>query len=403
MDAESCGLKDEDIASVVNVPGIRSLYDNNEFGPVAWSQFGALKDLEALMAFSHLTDQSLRCLPNLTRLESLILRTTITFSASPDQPRPFSGAALEALKSMKELRELELESVGLDDDALSKIGKVPGLISLSLNGRFTDDGLADLRDLITLRRLSLKGNFTDAGLAHLSQLRNLEALSLHSPRVTGVGLNDLSRLPRLKLFKMSGLKPGLTLNGLENWQSLRALNLVDLGLTDKIILTLPRLDKLKSLSLQLARISDHGLTVLQRFPHLEELDLLLTPVTDRGMESVSQCRNLRKLCLGESVAVPLITEAGLIKLTQLPQLESLDLRYIGLSNVDLSKLRIPSLKALNLESLGRVERTGKLSTLRELLPNLADSFETRVTIEAGLCDESRFRSYDIFSNRMEVD
>ena len=248
----------------------------------------------------------------------------------------------------------------------------------------------------------IEGNFNDEGLSFLAQLPNLECLSVKSDYVTGIGFASLSKLPGLHCLRLRGPMRGSTLDGLKSWPVLEVLNLGGRGMTDEILLTLPEMQNIKSLSLHGAGISDRGLMSLRQLPNLEELNLLLTHATDQGLDFVVACKRLQKLCLGEAGPSQSITEKGLSKLSQLRQLESLDLRYVNLINVDLGVLAFPSLKNINVEGLSSQQREGKLSHLRKLLPKLGPIADKRLPIIADLLAEPVISSYDIFENRMKV-
>ncbi|MBS0207020.1 MAG: hypothetical protein JSS49_29440 [Planctomycetes bacterium] len=403
IDSEYCELTDNDLVDVVKIPWIRTVYDNG-FGPAAWSQFGKLTELESLRSENdNLTNDDLNCLENLHNLEVLSLHARVTRSETGTQPvrrASFSAAALEPLQRMSHLRELQLRGDGVSDDVLTFVGRVPHLISLTLDGRITNNGLKSLSGLKSLQRLSLEGDFDDAGLVHLADLKNLESLVLKSDHVTGTGLAHLSSLPKLRLFKLRALKTGDSLAALKDWPALEALNLADEGTTDEILRTLPESDRIKSVSLLCSSVTDQGLASLQRLGGLEELNLQLTHVTDKGLEIVAGCQKLRVLCLGRAIQDHGITEKGLRSLTHLPHLEALDLRSVDLTDVDLQVLAGSSLVRLN---VGAQDLEDKLSQLRERLPKLDTSASKPLSILAGLCDESKFGMYDVLSNRMEIE
>ena len=404
VDSEVSGLRDEDLADIAKIPAIRYLHDNG-FGPSARAQFGKLTELEALSTSfaGYVTDEDLRCLQQLKLLEVLALRSTVTRPeplTSPGRSAPSFGAvSLKPLARMSRLRELELSSDGLSDEALVHVGAVPELLSLTLEGHFTSDGLKSLSRLKSLRQLSLDGNFDDNGLVHLAQLTNLESLVLLSDRLTGTGLVNLSKLPKLRMCRLGRLRATMTLAPLKNWPTLEALNLADGSMTDGILLTLPATNQIKSLSLHGAPVTDRGLVAISRLENIEELDLIFTAVTDDGLETVASLPRLRALCLGEGGTKRLISEAGLRKLAGLPLLERLDLRYVRFKDVDLQILAIPSLTMLHIEDTSQAE---SLRRLHGRLPRLARP-SSRVVIKASLFNESNFSRYNIYANRMEVE
>lgn len=408
VDWELCQVRDEDLVDVVHIPGIRSLHDNG-FGHVAWAHFGELTELEYLSSYSdNVTDDDLSCLSNLSKLERLTLDSSVTRpdpSKRSDHRPYFTAKYLESLRNMNHLKQLDLRGDGISNDALIRVGAVPGLLTLTIGGHFTNDGLQNLVGLKSLRHLSLDGNFDDEGLSHLADLTNLESLVLMSDRLTGTGLGHLSKLPKLRMLKLGRLGSTLTLTPLKDWPALESLNLSTDRMTDEMLLTLPETDQVKSLSLHGAHaVTDDGLLALSRLRNLEELDLIFTKVTDVGIENIASLTKLRALCLGETHHDRMmITEVGLRKLARLPVLERLDMRYVNLVPVDLQVLAIPSLTMLHLEGIeGYVPKKEELRILRSRLPRLARP-SSRVVIKANLINDAEFQQYDVYANRMAVE
>ncbi|MCH8921615.1 MAG: hypothetical protein IIA67_00530, partial [Planctomycetes bacterium] len=87
---------------------------------------------------------------------------------------PFEDARAVAkdLKSLKELRELNLQDTNITDDELKHIRGLTNLESVSFAGtKVTDAGLEHLKGLKNLQGLGLSStNITDAGLEHLKGL-----------------------------------------------------------------------------------------------------------------------------------------------------------------------------------------------------------------------------------------
>lgn len=419
LESELSELRKEDLVDLLKIPGIRYLYDNG-FRPEAWPDFGKFKELEALEAHQHLTDVELKSLAELKQLELLILGSTVSRPepiTSPGVSGPsFSAAALKPLIQMKQLKDLELRSNGLTDEALAHVGAVPQLLTLTLEGHFTNDGLKSLSGLTSLRKLSLDGNFNDAGLVHLAVLTNLESLELKSDQLTGAGLSYLSVMPKLRMLRLrprgygeistkAALRPPkppipMSLAHLKRWPALESLNLSGDLVTDDVLLTLPETDRITSLSLHATAVTNKGLVGVSRLKNLEELDLLLTQVTDEGLPTVASLSSLRALCLGGGrFEQRLITVQGLQLLRRLEHLERLDLRYVMLTEAELPALAFPTLTMLHIECLGRSEG---LHRLWKRLPRVTRP-SSRITIKAGLFDDNYYRRYNVYANRMETE
>lgn len=395
-------LRDDEWSDMVRVPGIRAI-EGISFSATAWGCFDQLKDLESLnLRHGNVSDDALRSLAQLSKLEVLTLHTPVSNSqpeAYYGREPPYSAVALEPLRTMDQLRQLALSSDRLLDDALSQVAAVPHLLSLSLHGHFTNEGLKHLSHLPEIRRLSLSGRYDDAGLIHLAELETLETLTLSSDRLTGRGLAHLAKLPNLRHLTIRGLRPGWTFSALDEFVALEVLKVGDDRLTDEILATLPCSDRISSLSLRGAfNVTDDAMKYLLRFSQLEELDLLLTGITHEGLETVSACQNLRTLLLGlrgDGTAQDI--ERGLANLSRLPRLEALDLRYVDLRGVDLRVLKIPTLKKLNV-AYHRVQE--EIEQLRAQIPRLDPVTTERITIRAGMDGVS---SYDYLTNELEVE
>ena len=106
------------------------------------------------------TDDDLRQLTGLTRLEALDLRAT-----------PVTDVGLVYLSELTCIKELKLGVT-----------------------RVTDAGLENLKGLTNLRVLELDyTRVTDAGLAHLKELPNLERLCIWNTQVTDEGVEKLQK------------------------------------------------------------------------------------------------------------------------------------------------------------------------------------------------------------------
>src|SRR5579883_3577109 len=92
-----------------------------------------------------------------------------------------TDALLKKLRSMPDLRWLDLSDTGV-----------------------TDAGLQDVAALVNLERLRLDGTkVTDAGLSKLKGLRRLREISLTDTKVTDAALADIGRLEELGSLDLS--------------------------------------------------------------------------------------------------------------------------------------------------------------------------------------------------------
>jgi len=135
-----------------------------------------------------------------------------------------------ALRTLKNLHELNLYGTGVTDAGLATIGRLVSLQSLYLNDtavtdagvqllqgltnlgdlglsqtRVTDEGLRYLKSLTNLHDLALSGPLiTDAGLVYLKDVKNLKHLILNHTQVTANGVQELRKaLPRVQVTFLS--------------------------------------------------------------------------------------------------------------------------------------------------------------------------------------------------------
>lgn len=163
-------------------------------------------------------------------------------------------------------------------------------------------------------------SFGDAGMQYLAPLRNLEGLHLDlCPKITDAALPQISRF-----------------------------------------------EQLKTLSFNQTAVTDAGMRSLLPLRNLEALYLQGTTVGDAGLAYVAQLPNLRNVVVGRfDGPYSTITERGLDQLKTLPQLDTLSLMNVELTDATVASLRsMPKLKWLFL-NLPRAS-PAELSRLRDL-------------------------------------
>jgi len=187
------------------------------------------------------------------------------------------------------------------DSDLKCLDNLTQLQSLDLEAtQVTDAGLEHLKGLTRLRRLSLdRTNITDAGLKHLKGLTQLQELRVAQIKITDAGLEHLAGLARIRLLDLSdsavsaefGGKGEITDAGLAHLTSLSQLRWLALGLTkitDAGLERLGRLSHLQDLDLGQTQITDAGLEHLKGLIQLESLDLNLTRATEAGVQKLQR-------------------------------------------------------------------------------------------------------------------
>jgi endonuclease YncB( thermonuclease family) len=188
-----------------------------------------------------ITDAGLAHLQKLTELEGLNLNWTKVSAAGvirlvKDRKRlrrlelsgvDLSDEDLMALKGLTNLELLNLRSTLITDRAVANLQSFAKLRSLNIStnrGHITDAALQALKPLTALEDLDLdRTAITDAGLAHLKDMRRLRRLQFAHTAITDAGLEHLKGLPNLGKLNTASTK--VTREGREKLS--RALPLLD--------------------------------------------------------------------------------------------------------------------------------------------------------------------------------
>jgi hypothetical protein len=167
-----------------------------------------------------------------------------------------------------------------------------------------DKPMAIVGTLTGLRALDVRdSNVSDAGLKSLSNLKNLEYLNLSRTAITGHGLPSLAGLRSLRTVLLDG-----------------------------------------------NTVTDNGLKFIRQCDHVHLLALNHCQITDQGLRSLSTLTEVESLELNFN---PGITATGLLQLTGLRNLKSLEVRTTAITAKDLPviqalKRRTPSLQCISL-------------------------------------------------------
>jgi Leucine-rich repeat (LRR) protein len=203
----------------------------------------------------------------------------------------FGDAGLRFVEPLANLESLEFDDCPkITDAALPLLSGFTRLRSLSLQGTsVTDAGMPELARLQKLEGLSLQDTtVSDAGLAYVAQLQNLDALTLgtsgvngRSARITDRGLLELARLPKLKLIWLWDVE--MTDAAVETLCSMPQLSMIWLACphaTADEVRRLRLLTGLFRLSLADANLGDEVVDALLELPVLEKLYLDRSRITD---------------------------------------------------------------------------------------------------------------------------
>lgn len=276
---------------------------------------------------------------------------------------------LRSLRRLKKLKVLTLTGRYITDARLAAVAEVHWLKRLNLGDdihatKITDAGLAYLRGLTSLETLVIKGGkLSDAGMAHIGKLGSLRSLELSHIPITEAGVKKLVRLRGLRKLDIYSTKRF-------SWGEPVALgNLIELRelylhpATDAGLAFLPKLTKLRKLSLGLNAVTDNAMAHVRKLHQLAELVLHNTLITDDGLADVAALRSLRQLNLA---ALP-ITDVGVAHLVGL-SLADLNLYQTQVTDSAVPDLvKITSLRYLNVHGT-HISRLG-VAKLKRALPH----------------------------------
>lgn len=290
----------------------------------------------------------------------------------------FDGAQLATLANVENFRNLSINVGEISNEAITAIGKITQLESLSFNAtpNADDTVLANLASLSKLASLNANG-FKDSGksLRSFQCGETLKSLALNGETlVDAEGVAALSEaFPNLESLNLSGARlEGDHLQPLADLSSLRTLNLSPRTLTDSSLAAFGKMSALQELTLvpsdQGAELSSEGLLALAKSNTVTNLTLKFAKIPEGGWAALGSLDNLIRLECDPAPVTPEIAELSRARL-----LQSL---FIGpglAENPDellpaLTKLR--TLKSLEVRS-GRFRNDPALQErVREALPGV---------------------------------
>jgi len=309
-------LENPQIAQKLGLENVHiSIDDSAKFGRANLKYLQNLPNLKELELGLNFPDEWCRDLERLTQLESLFFIGNFNFN------------------------------VGLTDQGLASVAKLPNLKALSLlSTRITNNGLRHIKDLKQLRWLSLSGvgNIGNEGLVHLKDLKGLEDLSIEATHITAEGLIHLQEMTKLRRLRLPNElqkgKPG-SMKYLAKMTELIMLDARGLCADDSDLKAVRGMTKLKDLNLCYTKVSDKGLEHLAGLTELEDLDLFGTEVRGEGLKHLRNLKKLRFLNLGFCD----IQETALAHLREMHQLEYLEITTTNLDMkaIELLKRQLP--------------------------------------------------------------
>jgi hypothetical protein len=163
-------ITDEGLKSISNVRELRGIHLPRAVTDEGLKQLSENRKLERILVSGpHISRRGIQTLSSLPE---------ITFLAFRDTPQ-IGNSVFPALRSMKNLRKLDLSGTAIDDDGAVEISSLNALEVLELPRLLTNDGLARIGKMPSLMRLSLwSTRVTGEGISHLIEHRSVRILSL---------------------------------------------------------------------------------------------------------------------------------------------------------------------------------------------------------------------------------
>lgn len=247
----------EGVAALAGMPNLRRLLIGSPSCDRA-----ALAPLARLTGLTHLTisdyavtDPVLGYIAGVKELESL----TIMSPLGRQNPQLTAGTVASFLDQARNLKELVLLGVPIDDACIERIGRKPAFTRLWTDSpAVTPAAWAALTNLTRMTDLYLKGTtFDDSSAPALARMPDLRSLILDDTRVTDAAMESLSGL----------------------------VNITDLGLAH-------------------TRVTDKGMVHLSKLDHLHNLYLVGTAVTVDGLRTVGRKEDVSMLRIGQRPLSP---------------------------------------------------------------------------------------------------
>ena len=206
-----------------------------------------------------------------------------------------------------------LAQAALGDECFQSIAHVSLYVDIKkgqadatwVNKGTADLALSKLTTQTSVRTLQIGGEqVTDENLAYVGQMTGLEELSIHwAFHLTDKGFLHLLRLKRLRILEISKSKmTDASLEAIGKLTSLEELRIGGEGFSDRGLQKLGGLTRLNFLSLGEGshHISDAGLLFLRNMKELELLDLRGWDVSDDGIATLRELKNLKTVYISLS-------------------------------------------------------------------------------------------------------
>ncbi len=340
---------------------------------------------------TRVTDDGVKSLGSLTELRSLAFDDTeVTIDglvplAGHSQleylrvPFPCGDAEAKIFAKFPALKRIIGRFDQITDDGLEALAAAPALEFLDLSSRnVTARGVNTVGNMTQLKYLWLyEAPVDDQALRPLGNLKNLELATLDLPRINGPGLQHLARIQSLKELRVrfnrdrnrdanDPPQPPVDLSVLTALQSLESLTLEGDRLEPSSFDGALQLVRLKYLTVD-ARLAARHIADLSNAVELSGLALgVPSEITDDGLLQLSRLRKLESLdCRG------VFTNSGFEHLAKLKHLTFLQFAspFVSDSAVEDLKRRLPGLTDFDRYIIGKDEHTLTLIRNRSLWPD----------------------------------
>ncbi|TWT83615.1 Leucine Rich repeats (2 copies) [Planctomycetes bacterium CA13] len=240
----------------------------------------------------------------------------LTIRNSPSLTDSGIASAIQSLT----LTHLTLLELAIGHSTLHEAAKLRDLASLDIRlcHHVTAESLAPLVDSLSIKELKLGGQLiNDEAIRAITSIPTLKILAIADSAIGADALRSLTEestlARRIEAFTVERC-PNIddeALVQLEKFPNLRRLTITDVPVTGKFLASLPTLDQLTLLSLN------------------------LTFLDDTAFETISKCKELERLEIAQSF----LTEDAIAEIAKLPRLKTLNVSDCGLDDAMLQPLR----------------------------------------------------------------
>lgn len=253
---------------------------NGQKGLDVWYCVTQAKSISSLEIAGPLNERELKKLNNFPHLCSLTMLAM-----------PTAGKAFRDITNLKYLNHLKFRHCGCIGDFFSYVQNVCSLETLVVVK--AELKKPNFENLIHLRNLNLLDmhdcSLEDETMMLFPKISSLSCLVLDSNRLTGESFSFIGKLKNLK--ELSLLHNPVTEKGLEviaaaGCNSLEGISLFDAKISDKGLVPLLQMKKLKSLGLTGCNITDKSLPLFTKMRDLRSLMLHGTHITFDSVKSL---------------------------------------------------------------------------------------------------------------------